>query len=224
MPSEANHLRLIVGRREPLTPSPEGAPKAQLDDAQLLAALKAGDASAATALHDRARPVVERTVRRLLGVRDTDAEDLCQLAFIELVNTIEQFRGECPLDAWVSMISARAVYKHIRRRKLERRLFSRTQLQVVPEVAATTRHNSLLRDLVRRVSEHLMHVDDSRALTFLLHDAYGYDLKEIAQITGVSVSAAQTRLVRGRREVHERIACAPGLASALDDLSDLGES
>ena len=223
MPSEANHLRLIVGRPEPQRPAAQSAPKSELDDTQLLAALKAGDSSAATALHDRARPVVERTVRRLLGARDTDTEDLCQLAFIELVNTIEQFRGECPLDAWVSMISARIVYKHLRRRKLERRLFSRTPLQVAPEVAATARHSSLLRDLVKRVSEHLTRVDDSRAFTFLLHDAYGYDLKEIAQITGVTVSAAQTRLVRGRREVHERIACDPGLASALDDLRDPGD-
>ncbi|MEP7050473.1 MAG: RNA polymerase sigma factor [Pseudomonadota bacterium] len=224
MPSEANHLRLIVGRREPETPGAQPPAKAEVDDALLLAALKAGNASAATALHDRTRPVVQRTVRRLLGARDTDTEDLCQLAFIELVNTIEQFREACPLDAWVSMISARVVYKHIRRRKLERRLFSRTLLQVVPEVGTTARHNSLLRDLVRRVNEHLTRVDDSRAFTFLLHDAYGYDLKEIAQITGVSVSAAQTRLVRGRREVHERIAGDPALASALDDLRDLGDS
>lgn len=222
--SEANHLRLIVGRREGATPDVKGPSKAEVDDTLLLAALKAGDTRAATALHDRARPVVVRTVRRLLGARDTDTEDLCQLAFIELVNTIEQFRGACPLDAWVSMISARVVYKHIRRRKLERRLFSRTLLQVVPEVGATVRHNSLLRDLVRRVNDHLARVDDSRAFTFLLHDAYGYDLKEIAQITGVSVSAAQTRLVRGRREVHERISGDPGLASALDDLRDLGDS
>ena len=77
--------------------------------------------------------------------------------------------------------------------------------------------------MVRRVSDHVTRVDESRALTFLLHDAFGYDLKEIAQITGVSVAAAQSRLVRGRREVHERIAGDPGLAHALDDLRDPGE-
>jgi RNA polymerase sigma-70 factor (ECF subfamily) len=218
--SEANHLRLIVG--EPRAAVAVGSSPA-LDDTELLAALRAGDPSAATALHDRTHLVVERTIKRLLGPRDRESEDLCQLAFIELVDTIEQFRGDCPLNAWVSVIAARVVYKDLRRRKLERRFFSGTPLQLVPDVISAPRQSSLLRDLLHRVSDHLKRVDESRALTFLLHDAYGYDLKEIAQITGVSVAAAQSRLVRGRREVHERIANDPGLARALDDWRDPGD-
>lgn len=220
MPAEAPHLRLIVS--EPALAATVRA-KATLDDTELLTALKAGDASAARALYDRTWQVVQRTVRRLLGAHDLEFEDLCQHSIIELVNTIESFRGDCPLDAWVSVVSARVVYKDLRRRKLERRFFSRTPLQVVPEVASSARQTSLLRDLVRRVGSHVTRVDESRAFTFLLHDAYGYDLKEIAQITGVSVAAAQSRLIRGRREVHERIANDPALARALDDLHGPGD-
>jgi RNA polymerase sigma factor (sigma-70 family) len=196
---------------------------AALDDTELLTALRAGDSGAAGALHNRTRHVVERSVRRLLGPGDFDNEDLCQLVFIELVNTIERFRGDCPLNAWVSVVSTRVVYNHLRRRKLERRFFDRTSLQVMPDVAPAPRDSSVLRDLLRRVCDHLKRVDEKHALAFLLHDAYGYDLTEVAQITGVSTSAAQSRLVRGRREVHERIASDPGLANALDDLRDSGE-
>jgi RNA polymerase sigma-70 factor, ECF subfamily len=220
VPPEVNHLRLIAGegaRAEPLVHEPS------LDDTQLLAALRAGDASAATALHDRTRSVVERTVRRLLGTRDADSEDLCQQSFIALIDTMQHFRGDCPLDSWVSMVTARVVYKQLRRRTIERRFFASTPLQLVPDVISAPKQSSVLRDLVGRVAKHLHRVDEIRAWTFLLHDAYGYDLKEIAQITGVSVAAAQTRLVRGRREVHERISADPGLAGALDDWREPGD-
>ena len=55
------------------------------------------------------------------------------------------------------------------------------------------------------VDDELEQMSPDRVWTYLLHDVYGYDLKEVSQITGVSLSAAQSRLVRGRREVHERI-------------------
>ena len=215
------HLRLASDGGaivEPPLVAPPKPPPPSLDDMQLLQALKRGDPSAASSLHDRARPVVDRTVARLLGRNDRDREDLSQLALIELVTHIDRFRGDCSLDGWISMIAARVVYKHIRRRKIERRIFSdvaRDQLAVVAE------HRSgdaaVVRGLIERVRAHLDALDPNKAWTFLLHDAYGYDLREIAEITGVSTTAAQTRLARGRREMHERIASDPELANWLED-------
>jgi RNA polymerase sigma-70 factor (ECF subfamily) len=72
--------------------------------------------------------------------------------------------------------------------------------------------------MVDQVMRHLADMVYERAWTFLLHDVHGYSLDEVANITGATVAAAQSRLVRGRREVHERIANDPDLAGGLDGL------
>jgi RNA polymerase sigma-70 factor (ECF subfamily) len=208
-------LRLVSGSSLPArTVSPA------LDDSELLAALRAGDTAAAAALHDRVRPQVDRTVRRLLGPGDFDGEDVAQQAMIELVGTIDRYRGDCSLDSWTSTITAHAVYKHIRRRKTERRIFGALEGDGFAETRSHSRtgHDALVRSVLSRVLGHLNAVDESKAWTFVLHDVCGYDLREIAQITATSVAAAQSRLVRGRREVHERIASDPELANLLESM------
>jgi len=208
-------LRLVAGSAAPRPQRPEPT----LDDSELLAALRRGDPSAATAFHDRVRPQVDRTIRRLLGSRDVDADDVAQLALLELVTTIDRYRGECALDAWTSTLTAHVVYKHIRRRRTERKIFGAVASEDL-EVASprSEPRRNAARDAMKRVLQHLDAMDESRAWAYVLHDVCGYDLREIAQITGVTVAAAQARLVRGRRELHERIAADPELALRMTDL------
>ncbi|HEY1534111.1 MAG TPA: RNA polymerase sigma factor, partial [Polyangiaceae bacterium] len=190
-----------------------------LNEEGLLAALRDGDPKAASAFYDRAQLVVRRTVARLLGRYDSDVEDASQLALIAIVDSIDRFRGECPLDAWLSVVAARVVYRLIRRRTLERKLFSEAPLQALSVASSNTRRDLALRDSLRRLETVLEKVDANRLWAFLLHDAYGFDLREVASITGVSTAAAQTRLTRGRREVQERIERDPELANAFDEWS-----
>jgi RNA polymerase sigma-70 factor (ECF subfamily) len=212
----------LVSNEEGARPAAEGwrLPAPSFDDAELLAALRRGDASAAVAFHDRVRPQVDRTIGRLLGRRDSDHEDMAQMALIELIYTIGSYRGECSLDTWTSTLTAHIVYKHLRRRQTERHLFARILDRDDIPVAApvSTGREAMSRSAVARVAEHLDKIESNRAWTFVLHDTLGYDLREVAQITGVSVAAAQSRLVRGRRELHERISSDPDLANTLEEL------
>lgn len=212
MTNETPKLHLVKGDAMPST-----APEA-LDDARLVAAVRSGNSGMAGAFYDRTRPLVEKTVLRLLGSRDWDWEDLVQVAMIELIHSLDRFRGECSLDTWSATISANVVYKHIRRRSLERTIFAREL--PVEDVARTTKQQPVLRGMVDRVMHHLQGMAHERAWTFLLHDVHGYSLEEVASITGASVAAAQSRLVRGRRELHQRIANDPDLAGGLDALEE----
>jgi RNA polymerase sigma-70 factor, ECF subfamily len=205
-------LRLVKsGKSQGSSPEP-------LDDARLVAAVRSGNSAMAGPFYDRTRPIVARTVHRLLGASDSDFDDLVQVASIELLHSLDRFRGECSLDTWTSTIAANVVYKHIRRRGLERTIFA-------PELAAddvpqTAHQRPVLRGMVERVMQHLGRMVHERAWTLLLHDVHGYSLDEVANITGATVAAAQSRLVRGRHELHERIASDPDLAGGLDVLED----
>src|SRR5579859_2289582 len=144
------NLRLVPpGAPEGTSASP---PPAAFDDSELLAAVRKGDTSAAQAFHYRVRPQVDRTVRRLLGANDPDREDIVQNAMIDLVTTIDRFRGDCSLDSWTSTIAARRVYKHIRRRKFERRLFGATGPEDLAEVISPLlgARDAILRNLTQR--------------------------------------------------------------------------
>jgi RNA polymerase sigma-70 factor (ECF subfamily) len=207
----APKLILLPGRAPGVGPARD-----TLDDAQLLAAVRAGDARAATALYERSRPIVDRTVRKLLGREDREQQDVRQIAMVEIVRSIDRYRGESPLDAWIGSLAAHVVYKTLRHRRVERRIlsdatFARVALADQPGRAA--QHRST----IERVRQHLEAMDQGRAWAFLLHDVHGYDLKETAAIMGVSAAAAQSRLVRGRKELHDRIAADADLADALED-------
>ena len=192
--------------------------RATQSDEAILAAVRRGDAAVAGDFYWRIKPVVERTVRRLFGKFDCDGEDVVQIALVQIIESLPSYRGECPLDAWVSAVSANVVYKHIRRRRLERRIFE--DALDGPEPAAPSSsggvHRMLVRDATRRISEHLIAMRPDRSWAFLLHDVCGYSLDEIAHICGVSVAAAQSRLVRGRRDLHDRIGADPSLAEVLE--------
>jgi RNA polymerase sigma-70 factor (ECF subfamily) len=210
-------LRLVAtGREEPGEVRPTS-----LDDSQLLAKMRAGDKSAAPAFYYRVRPQIDRTLVRLFGKKDVDYDDMRQLALIEIVFTLHRFRGECSLDAWVGTITGHVVFKHLRRRQTEARLFGVLEREdLLPASALGTAREPLIRNLMKHASRHLDAMDANKSWAFILHDLLGYDLKELAQIMGVSISAAQTRLVRGRRELHERIGADPELRDLLERVED----
>jgi len=193
----------------------------QSDDAKdsaLLQSVRAGDALAASAFHDRILPIVTRTASRLLGYRDADYEDVIQQSLIELVVTIDRFLGQCPLDAWTSIVSARVVYRHLRRRKIERRLFALQGLESIENTARVSSNQATMRLAIRRIESILATIDQKKAWTFVLHDVHGYSLAEIAKITGGSLAAVQSRLVRARKELHSRIGEAQDLVPLLQEL------
>ena len=204
----------MIVDRDPKGAAPEEVRPA-FDDTQLISAVRAGDVRAAEALYERSRPVVLRTIRKLLGRADGEQQDVFQQVMVEIVATVHRYRGECPFEGWISTVAAHVVYKKLRRRVLERRLFAELPEDIELARGEASVDEAMWRSILARVRHHMEDVEPGRAWAFLLHDVHGYDLRETAQIMGISAAAAQSRLVRGRKDVHARIAADPELADAL---------
>jgi RNA polymerase sigma-70 factor (ECF subfamily) len=207
MPMTASHIRLVP------SDAAQASGPGHLAIGQLVDRVRTGDVSAAGLFYDRLRPVVEATLRRLIGPEDNDFEDMAQVALIEIIRSLGRYRGDCSPETWASAVTANVVFKQLRRRKLERTIFERQA--PVDNVADPAGDVAQVRGVIRKVMRHLHEMPEARATAFLLHDVFGYDLTEVAAIVGASVSATQSKLVRGRRDLHQRIAADPDLAGSL---------
>ncbi|MDB4934596.1 MAG: polymerase, sigma-24 subunit, subfamily [Labilithrix sp.] len=186
-------------------------------DIDLVARVAAGDPRAIAAFYDRVRPIIERKLRRLLGIHDADFDDMVQNSLIQLIRSVDRFRGDGSLDGWVAIVSARVVFRHIRERRSERRIFAAAPVDAAHDLLdeADVEEGSSSRELLARVRRHLDAIDPVKAWTYVLHDVLGHSLAEVAEITNASLPATQSRLFRGRRELEDRIRGDAELASRL---------
>lgn len=165
-------------------------------------------------LYDHLIRVVEGTLYRVLGERGPEHEDLVQAAFEQILVTLrdKRFGGDCSLKAWAAGICTNLALNALRSRGVQRRYFDRgsdAQRQM-PRVHADDNPESsvMLRRELLELRNALSHLPSESAQALLLHDAFGYELSEIAVIAGASVAAVQSRVVRARRELRRQLASA----------------
>jgi RNA polymerase sigma-70 factor (ECF subfamily) len=179
------------------------------EDGAILAGLEASESWAAAALYNRLEPVVERTLYRVLQHRTSDFEDLFQTTFERIVRTLvsRRFASGCSLTTWAAAIATNVAIDSLRATIRERRVFStqtassaHRELPVYPDTSGRLE----ARSEVGRLQEILAAMSPAQAEAVLLHDLLGHNLAEVANIAGVSVAAAQSRLVRGRKDFLRR--------------------
>ncbi len=178
-------------------------------DTELIEAVLSGDQRIAAHLYDRLVGTVDRTLYRVFRRREADHDDLVQSAFEQIVLTLrrQKFARACSLNTWASSVAANVGLKALRSRIRERNVFDRTQDPDLAEEhpGSDGGRRAAARLELARVQHHLASMDAKKAEAVFLHEVLGYELAEISVLTGASVSAAQSRLVRGRKELMRRL-------------------
>ncbi|HEX4340214.1 MAG TPA: RNA polymerase sigma factor [Polyangiaceae bacterium] len=201
--SRGRWLRLVPGQKPP-------APMLRAEDEALIDAIQRGDRRLGDQLYGRLIRIVDATVYRIAGRKDPEHDDLVQTAFEQIVITIaeKKYAKACSLTSWAAAVTCNVTLHALRRRTAHRKVFDRNvELDgaVLDVGGIDVERTVAARRELERVRDHLSRMTPERAETLLLHDMLGKELSEIAVLTGVSVAAAQSRLVRGRHELVERM-------------------
>jgi RNA polymerase sigma factor (sigma-70 family) len=181
-----------------------------LDVADCLARVRGQDQDAARSLVEHLYPTVIRIVRANLPRRAAE-EELAQDIFVKMFQKLDQFRGDVPLEHWVSRIAVNHCLNAIRAQKSrpEWRMSDLSEEQAAALEAATADHShdpdpSLqtgARELVDRLLEALSPED--RLLIRML-EIEDLSVDEVRQRTGWSATLIRVRAFRARQKLNKR--------------------
>jgi RNA polymerase sigma-70 factor (ECF subfamily) len=193
---------IAAGVVDSVAPSPS--------DEALVEALRGGDAQKAAILYDRLIRIVDGALVRILGRREQDHDDLVQSVFEQIIIALnKRARASGALRGLAAAIACNVGLNALRSRTRERRVVDRARDADVEARRAGARvdaeREAGARSELARVCEELAAMNRERATAVLLFDVFGHDLAEVAALTGATVAAAQSRLVRGRKELHDRL-------------------
>jgi RNA polymerase sigma-70 factor, ECF subfamily len=160
------------------------------------------------------RSAVRGVLRRLVGTEDPEFEDLVQSSIENVLVTFERgkFRGDCPKGGWAAVIARNVAIDAIRARRRERQLFARDAADLVAaesvrgaDAKKGPEHLTGVQERLHRVKSAMLGLGAQKANVVFLHDVLGHELTDVAGILKITVAAAQSRLVRARREIIEQI-------------------
>jgi RNA polymerase sigma-70 factor, ECF subfamily len=183
-------------------------------DAQLIAAMLAGDERAFRAFFDAYFPRVYRFALLRLGGDDDVAKEVVQATLIKAMRHLAGYRREAALFSWLCQICRRQIVDHVRARERE------AKYVVLLDGSAAAR---AILDLVEApAADEPQHVYDTaescrlvRSVLDALPGRYGQVLElkyidgrtveEIGEALGIGQTAAQSMLARARPAFREAL-------------------
>lgn len=195
--AEARPLNIPQRRNPPIAGELEAIAQAQQGDAHAFATL----------YHLHKRRVYSLCLRMLGNI--AEAEDLTQMAFLQLHRKIGTFRGDSAFSTWLHRMTVNIVLMHLRKKGL--------QLVSLEEVLEPSHEDGARKDFGARdpmLSGTVDRVTLERAveelppgyrLVFVLHDVEGYEHNEIAVMLGCSIGNSKSQLHKARIRLRDQL-------------------
>jgi len=174
-----------------------------VDDAELVLAVRRGDAAAFSMLYRAHVRAVHHVVRQYTG--DEDVFDVVQDVFLRALQRLGTLRDPDRFRPWLLSI---ARYAAIDNRRARSRVDA-LDADAIDQLAATDRGPSELAELAELselVRGCIAGLSQRDATAVVLVAQFGYSIDEVAQVFGVSHGAAKVLLHRARRRLRNALA------------------
>ncbi len=173
-----------------------------LTDAKLVEKVRRGDSRAFDTLVRRHLRAAHRVAMNQLR-NSSDAEDVCQDAFLSALTNMEQCREPAQFRSWLLAIVRNRAHNY---RSYERVREARP-LDVGAEIASRDdpSRSAARVELRERMSEALAALTGTQREVVLLYDYEGWAHKEIAERLGISAGASRFHLHVARKALRARL-------------------
>jgi len=168
-------------------------------DAELIAAVLAGDVDVYAALVDRYRDRCARFAVRMLDSAD-DADDALQSAFVRAYRALAHCRDRSRFAPWLLQIVANECRTVGARQARRERRFVRDEALLERAAVEGDADPAALREEIRFA---LRELDDAQREAFLLKHVEDLSYEEMAEVTGLGVSALKMRVKRACARLRE---------------------
>jgi RNA polymerase sigma-70 factor, ECF subfamily len=177
-----------------------GAPAST--DEVLVAAAKLGDHQAFSELWARHTSRVFKTTYRITGNRE-DAEDAIQDAWMKAYQHLNTFDGRAQFTTWLTRIAINSSLMILRRKRAR----PETSMDIGDgdtsqwEIADQTKSVEELytgQERVERLKRTICRLLPTLRDVVEIHQSEDCSIKEVAELTGISVAATKSRLLRAR--------------------------
>lgn len=124
---------------------------------------------------------------------EQDAQDAIQDTFCRYLEKKPKFYDEEHEKAWLIRVATNICRDMIRFRLRH------------PKISIDELENTLIAPEQKETLKELLELPLKQKTVVYLHYVEGYQVKEIADILGITESAVKTRLLRGRRQIRESL-------------------
>jgi RNA polymerase sigma-70 factor (ECF subfamily) len=167
-------------------------------DLEIVRRAISGDSEAFLSLYQQNLPRIYAVCLRIVADKEK-AEEITQQAVIRTWETLDSYRGESPLSAWIHRIAVNVSLDYLRsRHQLNKRVQFTDNLETYdnPDPSSSC-------EIQLDIEQAISTLPPQARAVVILHDIEGYSHREISSLLGIAIGTSKAHLHSARRLLKE---------------------